>query len=283
MRVLVDALNDFCDPGGALFVRGADAEGAGVAEMITRLGASLNRIHVFCDEHQLNDIAHPGFWIDNAGNQPEPFTRIDAEDVQEGRWSPRLSELRDRALGYVTALAERGRNPLIVWPPHCLFKSWGANVYPPIDEALRGWCRVTGSWVNYVDTGHHPLTEHFGGFEADVPDPDVPETQFRVGLARELAQADVVAWAGWAGSHCLKWTATDALAYFDREGIGEAQARKWVFFSDASAPVVSPDDEQTNAFAHWRNEFLADMARRGATVTDTADFDAQPSTPHPQP
>lgn len=286
---VVDGLNDFCASGNepwntekrraALFVEKADEEAVLVAEMIKRLtpagGASkLMKVHAFCDEHHDNDIAHPGFWKLPDGSQPPPFTGpVTLTDIESHRLSPRLDALRPKVIDYVKKLEKRGRNPLIIWPPHCLFKGWGANMYPPLADAFAHWCKVTGGWINYIDKGRFPLTEHYGGFEADVPDDSHPETKFNTRLVPDLESADIVVWAGWAGSHCLKWTASDGINYFTDPNDGSNDlVKKSVFFEDASAPVVSPDAGQTKLFAQWRQEFLDEMDKRGATITTTKKF-----------
>jgi hypothetical protein len=47
--------------------------------MIVRLAPKLDDIHVTLDSHRLVDIAHPIWWRDSSGANPDPFT--------SGRWS----------------------------------------------------------------------------------------------------------------------------------------------------------------------------------------------------
>ena len=286
---VVDGLNDFCATGneswnaqkkrGALFVENADIEAQLAADMIERLTppdqpSKLAKIHSFCDEHHKNDIAHPGFWKKPDGSHPDPFTGpVTLQDVESHRLSPVLDGLRPRVIDYIKKLEKRGRNPLIIWPEHCLFKTWGACTYKPLADAFDMWCARTGGWINFIDKGRFPLTEHYGGFEADVPDDDHQDTKFNTKLVPDLEAADKVAWIGWAGSHCLKWTASDGINYFTDPSTGNNDlVKKSVFFEDGSAPVVSPDPGQTKMFAQWRKDFLDEMDRRGATITTTTAF-----------
>lgn len=43
---------------------------------------------LLCAVLQLLDIAHPKFWMDGNGLHPKPFTKITAEDVRNGIWTP---------------------------------------------------------------------------------------------------------------------------------------------------------------------------------------------------
>lgn len=125
--VVIDGENDFCDPKGALYVQNAEKEAELVRNMINRLkddkspiGHKLCGIHATLDTHHRNDIAHPSFWKDRNGANPNPFTIITVDDVKNGVYRPAVAGYSDkRALEYVEKLAQRGRNPLCIWPPHC--------------------------------------------------------------------------------------------------------------------------------------------------------------------
>src|SRR5437763_8518402 len=82
--VVIDPQVDFCDPAGALYVQGADADIHRLAQMVTRIAPKLDDIHVTLDSHRLIDVAHPVLWKDSSGRHPEPFTIITAADVEAG-------------------------------------------------------------------------------------------------------------------------------------------------------------------------------------------------------
>jgi nicotinamidase/pyrazinamidase len=127
--LIVDPQNDFCDvPCAALPVPGANADLQRLAAFVDRCGDRIGNIHVTLDAHHVLDIAHPGWWKDEAGQSPAPFTVISREDVLQKRWSPRDPALQAHALAYVCALEQRGRYQHIIWPEHCLVGSWGIGV-----------------------------------------------------------------------------------------------------------------------------------------------------------
>ena len=88
--VVIDPQVDFCDPRGALYVKGAENDMTRLARMVGRLSSKLDDIHVTLDSHRLIDVAHPIFWKDSTGRSPAPFTIITAKDVENGRWTPAL-------------------------------------------------------------------------------------------------------------------------------------------------------------------------------------------------
>lgn len=282
---VIDGQNDFCASGaepegrrGALYVEGADREAEAVAGLIRRLtdgcpGYRLRKIHATLDNHHRNDGSHHIAWMGPDGAPPPPFTVVTSADVAERRWVPRFEtgiwegrevSSYEWALHYTAALEETGRSPLTLWPVHCQIATWGSNVYEPLREAFDHWCDATAGWVDFLPKGQWVWTEHYSGLKADVPEPTRPETQLNTAVLEDAMQADLILWTGWAGSHCLRWTALDAANHF---GPGEnALLKKSIFFRDASAPV--PDIPGAPfRFSDWRREFLEEMSRRGAVVT----------------
>src|SRR3989337_603023 len=113
--VIIDPQHDFCDPSGALYVKGADKDMERLTVLIKRVANKLSNIAVTLDSHHLLDLAHPGFWRDAKGNPPNPFTIISSSDILQGRWTPFQPSLTKRMLDYVKALENGGRYPLCIW------------------------------------------------------------------------------------------------------------------------------------------------------------------------
>lgn len=265
---------------GALYVEGADKEALRVRDMILRLvnksgnGHRIAKLHATIDSHHRNDGSHNTAWKDASGNNPPPFTIVTHADVVAQKYVPRFAigvwegkvvPSFQWALNYTKALEANGRCPLCLWPPHCEIGTWGQNIYQPLQEAYNYWCEKTNGWVDFISKGHWVWTEHYSAMQADVPDPTRPETQLNIPTINDANQADKIVWCGWAGSHCLRWTALDAINHF---GAGENEfIKKSVFLEDASAAVGNipggPD------FAAWRREFLDEVQKRGAEITTT--------------
>ena len=305
MRVdlfVIDGQNDFLASGtedenwpwpnggrrqGALYVEGAGEEALLLAEMLDRLkdpanrnGHKIRNIHATLDSHHRKDCAHNTVWKNGqTGQMADPFTIISHQDVMDqkfvptfsvGVWEGKVVPALDWAKKYTKALEDRGRNPLCLWPPHCEIGKWGSQVYQPLADAYDRWCDATNSWIDFITKGSWQWTEHYSALLADVPDPTQPGTQMNVDVVASANEADCIVWAGWAGSHCTKWTAQDAVNHF---GAGENEfVKKSYFLEDCCAPVVSPDDALTKIFADAREEFLNDMSNRGATITTTKKF-----------
>ena len=266
--VVIDPQNDFCatpgflypgHPGGSLYVPNAEKSIDRLATVVDRLAKKLSVIHVTLDSHRLVDVAHPIYWRDSNGNHPQPFTLITARELEEGVWSPARPSLTRRSLEYVRELERRQRYALCIWPPHCLIGSIGHGILPPLLEALHAWEGSLFRTVDYVTKGSNPFTEHYSAVQAEVPDPGDPSTQLNTRFIRMLEEADMVLWAGQAGTHCVPSTMRDVFDNFSDPRTVE----KMVLLEDAIDPVPG--------FEHLQEEFIRAGKARGMKTATTRD------------
>lgn len=265
--LVIDPQNDFCDgdPRATLPVVGAKDDMVRIAGLVDRIGGSLDGITVTLDNHRLIDIAHPGWWKDQNGERPAPFTIIPAANIKSGIWTPRKPELYDRTLAYAEALEAKPDNyKVCVWPPHCLIGTWGQNVHEILNAALQRWCDARCDNVDYVVKGSNPFTEHYGALEAEVPDPDDPGTLLNTALLESLAEADIVAVAGEASSHCVLTTVKQIA-----ENIGDEHLKKFHILQDCMSSVNALPGLDFPAIAA---SFFRDMEKRGMVLTYSGSF-----------
>jgi len=258
--LMVDPQRSFCDPSGELYVKGAEKDMDRLASMIKRIGNKLHDIHVTLDSHHPIHVAHPIFWKDSSGNHPGPFTIISVDDVKNGKWITTLPGLSKRALSYVEQLAKNGRYPLCIWPPHTLIASTGHAVYKPLFDALTEWENNRFAVVDYVTKGSNPYTEHYSVFGADVIAADDPSTQLNTKLINTLMDVDILAIAGEAGSHCLKFSTLDLC----ENAKSDQFIKKIVLLEDATSPVTGFEKQQ--------QDFIDDMKKKGMQISTTVDF-----------
>lgn len=205
--LIIDPQNSFCNPGdvngkgkGSLYVVGAEKDMERLSGWINQNSNEIDFIAITIDSHQPNDIAHPSFWQDKDGNFPQPFTVITSKDVESGVWTPRFDP--KRCLEYLINLENQGEYPHLIWPPHCLIGSEGAAIYQPLMDSIINWT-IRGKFYQTVTKGTYPFSEHFGAFQAQIPDPQRPETQLNQNLIRTLETYQNVYLAGEAKSHCV--------------------------------------------------------------------------------
>ncbi len=270
--LIIDPQNDFCDlPADwcsvdpltaqavlpALPVAGAHADMLRLAELI-RCGADgISAITVTLDSHHRFDIAHPTFWKTGAGEAVAPFTPITASHVRSRDFAPKDLSMLPRALAYLDELEQRGRYTLMVWPVHCEIGSWGHNIHAAVKAAYNAWEDEHLALVRKVNKGSNPWTEHYSALQAEVPDSDDESTQLNTALIASLDAADMIVIAGEASSHCVRATTEHLI-----DNLPSRKEAKVVLLTDCMSPV--------GGFEAQHITFLDDMARRGVTLTTSA-------------
>ncbi len=269
MRVhllIIDPQKDFMDdPDSSLPVPGANADMNRLTKMIRRVGHKLEDVHVTLDSHHILDVGHPPFWRNGKGENPAPFTVITADDIKNSIWTPFDPSFRKRMVDYAETLAKQGNYPLMVWPEHCEIGTPGHNVQKELAAVLAAWSRRFHANTDYVVKGTNPFTEHYGALMAEVPDPSDPATGLNTDLLNILAEADIVAIAGEALSHCVKSTVTQIA-----ENLGDEYAKKFHILTDCSSPV--PKVGNGPDFPAIAESWLKEMEKRGMVLTTSEKF-----------
>jgi nicotinamidase-related amidase len=287
---LVDVQNDFCvaDDGqgnkGSLVVPGANKDTSRIVQMLKRIGHKLDDIHATLDSHQGVGIERPHWWKRcSDGARPAPFTILgihsdgkrivkfnaDASGLHptEEEYTTYLpSHLHNGgptgkgSFGYLQALAAGGKYPHVIWPVHCCVGGWGFSLVPELSAALIEWEQKEFGRVNYVTKGNNPWTEHFSGVSAEVPDPSDPTTQVNTQLIQILEEADIIAIAGQALSHCVNFSVRDIGTVFSDSKYIE----RLVLLTDASSNVPG--------FEFLGEAFIKDMTAKGMKLSTTTAF-----------
>ena len=258
--LIVDPQNDFMDlPQAALPVAGAVADMQRLARFIAATQARIEAITVTLDSHHSVGIERPAMWRGADGAEVAPFTQIAAADVRAGTWLPRRPQDLPRVLAYLDALEAGGRYRLMVWPVHCEIGTWGHNVQEDVRRAYNAWERATLQQVRKVFKGMNAWTENYSALQAEVPDPQDPDTRLNARLLEALDRSDTIVVAGEAGSHCVRAT-TEHLA----DHLPSRRVDKIVLLADCMSPVAGFEREQ--------QAFLAQMQARGARVRTSEAF-----------
>jgi len=259
---IIDPQIDFCDPKGSLYVAGANEDMNRLAKFVKKFGRKLQNIRVTLDSHHDLHIAHPCFWVDANGKNPPPFTIINPEDVEKGKWTPAMpsKSICNIALNYVRDLAAKGKYALCIWPPHCIIGSAGQAIYPPLHEELRAWARDNFQVIQTKTKGSNPYCEHYSAIKAEVEDPNDPYTQLDGEFIESLIKADEILISGEALSHCVANTFRDVADEFKNDEL----VKNLILLKDASSNV--------GGFESLGEKFVKDLSARGMRITTTTDY-----------
>lgn len=270
--LVIDAQQDFCSKNGSLYVQGAEKDMDNLGLMIKRCGNKIDEIHTTMDSHNIVDIAHPIWFVDNQGNHPKPFTQIRYEDFDNGVWMTKNPLCSKRTHDYLKSIygidpATNKTNPVLghryphfIWPEHCIIGTEGHNLHPLYKDALLEWEFKQFKISNKVTKGSNPWTEHFSAIKAEVPDSKDPSTQINMGLINAIEQSNIVGVAGEALSHCVANTLRDMIESFSNKDF----VKKLWLLTDATSNV--------SGFENLGTSFINDMKNLGMNFCSTKDF-----------
>jgi nicotinamidase-related amidase len=198
--IVIDCQIDFHDVAGAsLPVTGAVKDTGKISQFIKNIDPDT--IFASLDSHYVLDISHPAWWENADGTLVSPFTPISSDDIKNGKYMARIDPTR--SLKYVENLEANKEFSHFIWPEHCLIGTVGHSLHPIFFNAISDWMQMKKKWVNFINKGVNPYTEHFGIFRANVPLSEDPATQVNQGIFQTLMSHDVVFLAGQARTHCV--------------------------------------------------------------------------------
>jgi nicotinamidase-related amidase len=254
--MIIDAQNTFCIPNYELFVGGRSGIGAvednqRLCEFIYRNLGQITEIAPTMDTHTAMQIFHSIFWINDAGENPQPMTTITYEDVQKGVWkaNPAIAfslaggnyiGLQNHALHYAKSLSDAGKYPLTIWPYHSMLGGIGHALVSAVEEACFFHNLARNSQTRFEIKGGNPLTENYSVLCPEVLDgaDRRPIAQKNARFIQRLLEFEVVIIAGQAKSHCVAWTIDDLLTEIKAQDPKLAQ--KVYLLEDCTSPVVVP-------------------------------------------
>ncbi|HIW36789.1 MAG TPA: hypothetical protein IAA30_07385 [Candidatus Treponema faecavium] len=255
--VIIDAQNDFCTPGGALYVPHAEDDCGRLARWIMQNQCGIDCIHMTLDTHPYYHIAHPVFWKDAEGNHPAPYTIITYSDYAAGTYVPVDASLSQYAGEYLMSLEARGRYQLTIWPPHCLVATPGYCIEERVWQAVHEWEKASaGKTIDFVIKALNFRTEHYSAIQAEVPDPHDTQTRTNFAFIENIKDADTIVFAGEALSHCVANTLQDLSQHIPYS--------KMVLLTDCASNVAG--------FEQTGEAFLEQARSKGLTAVSSAEF-----------
>ncbi|NJM98185.1 MAG: isochorismatase [Phormidesmis sp. RL_2_1] len=293
----IDVQNTFCLPDFELFVGGRSGKGAledtqRLCEFIYRNLAVISEIVPTLDTHTASQIFHAVFWVNEAGEHPQPMTTISFEDVEQGKWqvNPAVAKLLatqaqgaaamgEEAMGnnasveafakhYAKQLSERGKYPLTIWPYHSMLGGVGHALVPAFEEACFFHNLARSSQTRFEMKGDNPLTENYSVLSPEVLSDaaNQPIAQKNNRLIQHLLSFDAVIIAGQAKSHCVAWTVSDLLN--EIQAVDPALAQKIYLLEDCTSPVVVPGVVD---FTEQAAESYRKFAKAGMNIVQSVD------------
>jgi nicotinamidase-related amidase len=215
--LLVDCQVDFIHTNGALCVPGAVDDTRRTIEWIFANVDKIDAIYASLDTHVPIQIFLPSWWIDKAGNHPNPSTIISNDEVNQGIWRPLYESKWSR--NYTATLESQFKKQLMIWPYHTMFGTPGHSLDPALYEAIVYHGAARGTQVTLISKGTNPKTENYSIFEPEVKDPTDPTGGINRVHLQALETYDEVYVAGQAKSHCVLESVISLQNWFSNDPI----------------------------------------------------------------
>ena len=280
--LLVDVQNTFCIPGFELFVAGRSGLGAvddniRLCQFIYRNLGRITNISATMDTHLSQQVFHAIFFVDKNGNHPAPYTNIQADELESGKWSfnpalaPRFGITPDYGqkmmIHYAVELEKKDKYALTVWPYHAMLGGIGHALVSSVEEAVffHGMARLTQP--SFEIKGDRPFTEHYSVIGPEVTHGPKGELlgEHNTKFIETLQNVAAVVIAGQAKSHCVAWTISDLLD--DINAANKSLVDKVYLLEDCTSAVVVPGADFTDA----GNEAFEKFSQAGMHIVRSTD------------
>jgi nicotinamidase-related amidase len=263
--LVVDMQIDFTHEEGTLTVPGAMGDIRRLIDFIYRHAERISGITCSLDSHLPFQIFHSGWWSDEKGASPPPFTTIHLEDVLSGKW--RALHHPDWSVKYLRKLQEGARKELTIWPYHVPIGGLGSALDPELWSAVFWHSLARGVQPRWWTKGSHPQTEHYSMLRPEVSAPGAPPGQ-ESELLQMLREQDFIVLAGEAASHCVLETLSDLVEDFrDNPEL----LAKILLLKDCTSPVAHPEIDFAAIVENRFRQFEAEGVRM-LRSTDTMPF-----------
>lgn len=269
----VDPQIGFCIPGASLYVPGAEQDNARLAAFIFRNVDKLDGILTTLDTHVPYQIFFSGFWLDENGHHPAPYTTIKGDDISRGKW--RATEGKEDtaiAEAYTYALEGQGKYLLNIWPYHTMKGSLDHAVAPILDEALTYFEFATGRPVMYKEKGANTFSEHYSAFSPEVREVRIGNTRIALGnfdydLMEMVLSYERVYIAGQAISHCVRYSIEDIVSYAAEADLAKKYLQKFYILEDCMSSVIAPGVD----FPTMARQALERFSEAGMSIVKSTD------------
>lgn len=241
----IDVQNDFIE-GGSLEVPGSVGDVERMARFIFKNIGGISKIMCSLDTHDTQQIFHPCWWANPAGDHPAPYTPITYDDILNNRWRPVIGK-PNYSVEYVKELEQRG-GVLVIWPYHCLKGGPGATLENEFFKMVQFYSIVRKSKISMIQKGTDAYSEMYG-----IIKPEYSRNNFiNTPVLTAFEEYDEIYVFGEAASHCLLRSVEQIGDHFsNRPDI----TQRITVLEDCCSPIKGYEDATKAAFARLKNTY----------------------------
>lgn len=245
----IDVQKDFME-NGALGVPGSNKDVHRMTKFIYDNMENITDIAVSIDTHTPHQIFHPCWWVDANGNNPEPYTLITLEDLQNGKW--RAVSRHDESVDYVRHLGEGGKKTLCIWPYHCIQGTIGCSLENQFANMVYFHSVARKVMLKRVIKGLEPLSEMYGIIKPEYSSVNHVNTE----LLNEFKNYDKIIVAGEAKSHCVLESINQILKHYEND---KEMTQKIFILDDCMSPIPGFEESTAETFADFKEKYCVNI------------------------
>lgn len=242
LLLCIDIQNDFVE-GGALPVQGSIGDVERLLRFIYKNMYAISNITCSLDVHNIHQIFHQAYWVDENGNQPKPYTIISYKDVLERKWLPAGTPIYD-AQKYLKSLEENDKKQLCIWPYHCIIGTEGAALESELAKMIYFHSIVRRANVTFIPKGTNPNSEMYGILHDEYNTNGHNVVQL-FETSNNVKMYDEIYIAGEAASHCVLESIKQIAMEFEKQGNTRT---KIIVLEDCTSPIPGYEEETKKAF-----------------------------------
>jgi nicotinamidase-related amidase len=238
LLLIIDMQNDFME-NGFLPVKGSHKDSENICKFIYNNMERIYRVAVSLDTHKPFQIFHPCWWIDQKGNNPNPYTPITLDDLDSGKWIPVINPIKSR--DYVENLEKQAKKTLLIWPYHCIQGTFGNALENQLSNMIYFYSVAMKSQIQTLVKGSDPLTEMYGIVKPEYDEKNYINMEF----LNQLETYNKIFIAGEAADFCVYESIKQITSFF----AGNIKILKKIhILGDCMSPVVAKNTQE--AFAN---------------------------------
>lgn len=252
MFLAIDVQNDFMDK-GALGVPGAHEDVERMTRFIYDNMDYISKIAVSIDTHIPHQIFHPCWWIDENGNNPDPYTVITLSDLDAGKYRAIINPLKSRE--YVENLEKNGKKVLCVWPYHCIQGTFGNTLENQFSNMVYFHSVAKKTVPERLVKGYDPLSEMYGIFRKEY---DYGKNEINLNILNKMEEYDKIIIAGEAKSHCVLESVKQMLEYYEKRP--EITSKVFIL-EDCMSSIPGYEAETDQTFENFKKKYHVNIVK----------------------
>ena len=254
LLLAIDVQKDFME-GGALAVPGSIGDVERMTRFIYNNMGGISRIMCSLDTHIAQQIFHPCWWENSAGEHPAPNTVITYADVVANRWRPVIGDPRD-SIQYLKELekVDSGKKQLCIWPYHCFCGTECGTLENEFAKMVYFHSVARKSVNPMIPKGNEATSEMYGIIKPEYSKKNFINTPVLTAIERY----DEIYVVGEAASHCLMESVRQIAEHFANR---PEVTQKITILEDCTSPITGFEADTDAAFTNFKNSYGIKFAK----------------------